>query len=100
MLMDAHRGAVDHLHIAVVGLADGGHNPVPNPGLTPAHKAVVAGRGRAEFLPQGAPRRARPQHPKDAVQHPPIIHPRNPAAYSAATARSPPTPNRSARTPA
>jgi hypothetical protein len=59
MLMDAHRGAVDHLHVAVVGLADGGHDAVPNPGFAPANKAVVAGRRRAVFLRQRPPRCAR-----------------------------------------
>src|SRR5205814_10680965 len=77
MLMHAHRGAVDHLHIAVKGLADRSHDAVPNPGFAPPHKAVVAGRGRAELLRQSAPRRARPQHPENSVEHPPIIHPRH-----------------------
>src|SRR5579864_8583445 len=81
MLMDAHRSAVDHLHIAVVGLADGGHDAVPNPGFAPAHEAVVAGRGRAEFLRQGSPRRTRSQHPEDSVQNPPIINPRHAARF-------------------
>src|SRR5438477_12393056 len=79
MLMHAHRGAVDHLHIAVKGLADRGHDAVPNPGFAPPHKAVVAGRGRTELLRQSAPRRARPQHPENSVEHPPIIHPRHSA---------------------
>src|SRR5205085_9965680 len=56
MLMHAHRGAVDHLHIAVKGLADRGHDAVPNPGFAPPHKAVVAGRGRAELLRQSTRR--------------------------------------------
>src|SRR5579875_3501190 len=64
MLMDAHRGAVKHLHFAVVGLADRGHDAVPNPGFAPSHKAVVAGCRRAVFLGQRPPRRACSQDPK------------------------------------
>src|SRR5271154_409161 len=79
MLMDAYRSAVDHLHITVVGLANGGHDAVPNPRLAPAHEAVVAGRVGAEILRQGPPWRARPQHPKDAIQHSPVINPRHAA---------------------
>src|SRR5205814_1949192 len=51
-MRDPHRSAVYHLHIAVVGLADGGHDPVPNPGFAPAQEAVVAGRGRTDLLRQ------------------------------------------------
>lgn len=64
MLMDAHRGAVKHLHFAVVGLADRGHDAVPNPGFAPPHKAVVAGCRRAVFLGQRPPRRACSQDSK------------------------------------
>jgi len=79
MLMDAHRGAVKHLHFAVVGLADRGHDAVPNPGFAPPHKAVVAGCRRAVFLGQRPPRRACSQDPKNPIQNPPVIHPRNAA---------------------
>src|ERR1051325_427537 len=67
MLMHAYRSAVDHLHIAVVGLADGGHDVVPDAGFAPPHKAVVAGRVRPELLWQGPPRCPRTQYPEDAV---------------------------------
>src|SRR3979411_3231844 len=82
MLMHAHRGAVDHLHIAVVGLADRSHDAVPNPGLAPAHKAVVAGRRRPEFFVQRPP----------APCPPPTSHsppPQNPSAPTPACASSP-----------
>src|ERR1051325_4222010 len=79
MLMDAHRSAVDHLHLAVVGLAHGGHDAVPDPGFAPAHKAVVAGCRRAELLRQSPPWRTRPPPPEDAVHDAPIVHPRNAA---------------------
>src|SRR5437879_11834851 len=79
MLMDPHRAAVDHLHIAIVGLADGGHHAIPNPGFAPADKAVVAGGIGTEFLlRQSPPWCARPQHPENPVQHPPVVHPRHP----------------------
>ena len=41
MLMHPHRGAVDHLHVAVVSLGDCGQNAVPDPGFAPPHEAVV-----------------------------------------------------------
>src|SRR3979490_1761153 len=79
MLMDAHRSAVDHLHVAVVGLAYAAPDAVPNSRLAPPSEALVAGRGRAQLLRQSPPRRAGPQYPEDPVQDPPIIHPRHPA---------------------
>ena len=44
------------------------------PGLAPAVEAVVDGRVRPVALRQVAPRRARAQHPEDAVQHPPVVY--------------------------
>ena len=44
MLMNAHDRRVDHLDIAVVGLGDGVHEPIPMTGLAPAVEAIVAGR--------------------------------------------------------
>src|SRR5437016_4742026 len=78
MLMDTHRTAVDHLHIAIVGLTDGGHHAIPNPGFAPAHEAVVAGGVGAEFLLRKSPPwRAGPQHPENPVQDSPIVDPRH-----------------------
>src|ERR1051325_7105326 len=81
MLMHPHRGAVDHLHVAVVSLGDCGQNAVPDPGFAPPHEAVVAGCARTELLRQRPPRRARSQHPEDPVQHPTIIDSWNPARF-------------------
>src|SRR5579864_2608652 len=75
MLMHAHRGAVDHLHIAVVSDGDGGQNAVPHPGLTPAHKPVVTGGRGTKLRWQRAPRRACPQDPEYSVQNPTIVYP-------------------------
>ena len=75
--MNAHDRGVDHLDIAVVGLRDGVHEPIPMAGLAPAVEAIVAGRVGAVALRQIAPRRARAQHPEDAVQNPPVVDPRH-----------------------
>src|SRR5579872_6135895 len=79
MLMHAHRGAVDHLHVAVVSGCDGSQNAVPDPSSSPPHKAVVAGGRGAELLRQRPPRRARPQDPEYPVQNPPVVYPRHAA---------------------
>src|ERR1043165_9409848 len=81
MLMHPHRGAVDHLHVAVVSLGDCGQNAVPDPGFAPPHEAVVAGCARTELLRQRPPRRARSQYPENPVQHPAIIDSWNPARF-------------------
>src|ERR1051326_535056 len=81
MLMPPHRGAVDHLHIAVVSLGDCGYAAGPDPGFAPPHEAVVAGCARTEFLRQRPPRRARSQYPENPVQHPAIIDSWNPARF-------------------
>ncbi len=52
---------------------DGIHHPIPDASFSPAHEAVVAGGARAVAFRQVAPRCAGSQHPKDAVQHAPII---------------------------
>lgn len=71
--MDAHDGAVDHLHLAVVRLGDGVHQAIPDARHAPAVEAVVGGRVGPVTLGQIAPRRARAQHPEDPVQHAPIV---------------------------
>lgn len=66
--MHAHNRAVDHLHLAVVGLDDGVHQTIPDARLPPAVEAIVGRRIRPISLRQVPPRRARPQHPENAVE--------------------------------
>lgn len=77
LLVGANGGAVDHLDVAIVGGADGVHQPVPYARLPPSHEAVVAGGARTVALRQVAPRRSRSQHPEDAVQHAAVIDARH-----------------------
>ena len=79
VLMNADRGGVDHLQIAVVSLRNRLEDPVPDAELPPPDEAVVAGRRRSVALRNVRPGRAGPQPPVDAVQHLPIIGPRHPA---------------------
>lgn len=74
LLVGANGSAVDHLDLAIVGGTDGIHHPIPNTRLSPSHEAVVTGGARAVALWQVAPRRARPEHPKDAVQYAAVIN--------------------------
>jgi len=75
----ANGGAVDHLNVAVMGGRDGVHQPVPYVCLSPPHEAVIAGGAWTIALGQVAPWCTGPEHPEDAVQHPPVINPRNAA---------------------
>ena len=61
--------AVDHLDVGIFSMRDGSQDPVPDARTSPSHEAVVAGRVRAVSLWPVAPRRSRPQHPKDAIQN-------------------------------
>lgn len=98
---NAHRSAIDHMHIAVVSLGDGGQNPGRDSGFAPSGKAVVAARARAR-TPSAMPAMARPfSVPRDPIQNPTIADSRNPAwVCSAATARSPSIRSPSAHNPA
>ena len=71
--MHAHERAVDHLDLAVVRLDDGVHQAIPDARLAPAIEAVVGRRVRPVTLGQIAPRRARAQHPEDAVENTPVV---------------------------
>lgn len=77
--MHADRGGVDHLQIAVVTLRDSLENPVPHAQLPPPHKAVVAGRGRPVALGDIRPGGTGSEPPIDAVEHAPIVRPRDTA---------------------
>src|SRR5258705_1833481 len=77
--MDADRGAVDHLQVAVVRLGNSVVNAIPDAELAPPHKAVVAGRCRPIALGNVGPWRARAQPPIDAVQDGAVVRPRHAA---------------------
>ena len=79
MLMDPDTGGVDYHDVAIVALGNLGQKAIPVSGLAPSHKAIVAGGMRAVALRNVGPGRARPKAPEDAVQHLPIIDPRNTA---------------------
>ena len=70
--MNAHNRAVDHLHLAVVALDDGIHQPIPDAGLAPAVETIVGRRVRPISFRQIAPRGAAAQHPENAVEHTPV----------------------------
>ena len=44
MLINTDKRTVDHLNVAVAGLTNGVHDPVPDTSLAPPVEAVVAGR--------------------------------------------------------
>lgn len=71
--MNAHDRAVDHLHLATVGLHDGIHQLVPDAGFPPAIEAVVDRRVGTIALRQIAPRRAGAQDVEHAVDDLPIV---------------------------
>ena len=79
MLVNADTGRVDHDDVTIVGRRNGFEKPIPYPRFPPAHEAVVAGGRRAIALRDFRPGRARSKPPKDAIQHPSIIDPRNTA---------------------
>ena len=71
--MHAHDRAVDHLHLAVVGLHDGVHQAVPDAGFAPAIEAVVDRRVGPVPFGKITPRRARAQHIEHAIDDLPIV---------------------------
>ena len=77
--MGTNTRAVDHDQIAIVGHRDRLKDAVPHAGLTPAHEAIVAGRGWATELGGIALGRAGAEAPENAVEHPSVIHPRHAA---------------------
>jgi hypothetical protein len=71
--MYPHHRAIDHLHLAAMGLGDGIHQPLPDARLAPSVEAIVSARVGPVALWQVAPRRSRPQHPENAVHDPPVV---------------------------
>src|SRR5690554_6014645 len=75
MLVNADRGTVDHLEVALVSGRNCFVNSVPDAQFPPPHEAVVAGRRRTIALRYVGPGRSRAQAPENPVQHLAIIHP-------------------------
>ena len=68
VLVDADRGRVNHLQVAVVILRYRREDPVPHADLCQASEAVGAGRCRPVVLGDVGPGRTGPDTPIDAVQ--------------------------------
>src|SRR5215467_9379635 len=79
LLMDAHAGRIDHLHLAIMGGDHRLHQAVPDAGFAPAVEAIVDRRRRPVAFRHVGPWCSRSQHPEDAVQHPTVIDPRHTA---------------------
>jgi hypothetical protein len=73
VLVSAHDRTADHLHVAVMRLADGIHQSIPDACFAPAIEAVVSRRVGAITLRQIPLRRPRPQHPKHAIHDPTVV---------------------------
>ncbi len=79
MLVRPDNRAVDHLNAGIVAMRNRDQDAVPNARASSRHEPVVAGRVGAISLWVVAPRRSRSQDLKDAVQHPPVVHARDPS---------------------
>ena len=80
VLMHAHNGRIDH-RIGIMICGQRVHKLVPYASPALANETIVAGGVWSKLLRQIAPWCAGPQYPKDAVEHAPVIHPRNAARY-------------------
>ena len=81
VLMHTHNGRINHLHRRIMICGQHVHKLVPYASPAPANETIVAGGVWAKVLRQIAPWCAGPQYPKDAVEHAPVIHPRNAARF-------------------
>src|ERR1700749_2573118 len=70
---------VDHLHRCIMGSGQRVHDPAPDASPSPANETVVAGGVRTEVIGQVAPWCSGSQHPEDAMEDTPVIHPWHPA---------------------
>src|SRR4051812_26470544 len=77
--MHADDRRIDHLHGCVMRGGQRVHYPTPDARPSPAHETIVAGGVRAEVVRQIAPRCSGAQHPKDSIEHAPVIYTRNAA---------------------
>ena len=65
LLIGTNGGAVDHLDVAIMRGADSVHQPIPDTGPPPSHKAVVTGGARSIAFWQVAPWCSRSKSPAD-----------------------------------
>jgi len=77
--MNANTGRVDHDDVTVISFGNGFKKTIPDTSLPPTDEAVIAGGWRTIPVWNFRPRRACSEAPKDAIQDPPVIDPRNAA---------------------
>src|SRR2546426_7188947 len=74
VLMNAHNRGVDHLDSSIMCSGQSVHDPAPHASPTAANEAIVVSGIGAELVRQVAPRCARSQDPKDAIQDAAVVH--------------------------
>jgi hypothetical protein len=79
VLVHSDDGGINHLHDCIMACGQRIQKLVPHVGSAPANKAFVASGVGAKVIRQIAPRRARTQDPKDAVEHAAVIYTRHAA---------------------
>src|SRR6267154_6338661 len=77
VLMNAHYGGIDHLHLGVVTGSRRIHDLVPDASAPPPNDAIVTGGAGTIGFRQVAPWRTGAQNPKDAIEHATVIYPPN-----------------------
>src|SRR5579863_4335359 len=75
VLMNADDRRVDHLHGRIIGTGQRVHNFGPDASPPPTNEAIVAGGIRTEVIGQVAPWCSGSQHPEDANEDTPVVHP-------------------------
>src|SRR6516162_11288662 len=75
VLMHPDNRGVDHLHRRIMGGGQRVHDAAPDASPSPANEAVVAGGVRTEVIGQVAPWCSGSQHPEDAIEDTPVVHP-------------------------
>ena len=73
--MHTDNRGVDHLHCRIMGHGQCVHDPAPDTSPPPANEAVVASGIRTEVIRQVAPWCSGSQHPEDAIEDTPVVHP-------------------------
>ena len=73
VLVHAHDGGINHLHGRIMACVQRTHKLVPHASPAPANKSIAASGVGTKVAGKIAPRRARTQDPKDAVEHAAVI---------------------------